>query len=405
VDPRAGEDELNKEANGRRFPSNLPHRFSSPLFLTITGESLETPMAKFRRKTIRGKFSTAMKPTLKWTGLFGAGLLLPCVALERPSNLDTDLPLRAKPAEGVREPVPAPAELAPAPSPRLVPDAGPQAAPPDGPKRPQAPSDVAYLGLGVSPLPEVLAVHLGLQPNAGVVVRSVDPEGPAAAAGVQAHDVIRSVNGTVIHSHDDLRAITAAHAPGDALELSLVQKGHEKTVTAQLAGRPAAPKSNVPPTRGGDGTEQLDGLFEALPREQAERIRRAIEENLRFAEDPQSGGLGGGLDEMRELQRRMLGGMHDLSPQGTMKMSGTSSVRLLDGDGSVEIEVRDGVKEVRVRDRDNKVVWEGPYSTDKEKASVPEKIRARIDRVDLGTMGSGFEFHFGTEPADPKDGH
>jgi hypothetical protein len=345
-----------------------------------------------------------MKRTLKWTGLFGVGLLLPCVALERPSDLETDLPQRAKAAAGLRAP-----EAAPAPGGGGVPEAVPAPAPefapkrlPEVPKRPQAGAEqVAYLGLGVDPLPDVLAIHLGLDPNAGVVVRSVDPEGPAAAAGVQPHDVIRSVGGRVIHSHDELREVTGSHAPGDFLELAVVQKGQEKVLKAQLAARPAAQRLDLPPRQGAERTDHLDEFFEGLPRQQADRIRRAIEENLRFAEDPKSGGLGTDLNGMRELQRRMLDGMLEIAPGGPMKMSGTSSVRLLDGDGSVEIEVRDGVKDVRVRDADNKIVWEGPYSTEEEKASAPEKVRERIDRVDLSTMGSGFELHFGA-PANPK---
>lgn len=339
-----------------------------------------------------------MKATIKWTGLLGAGLLLPCAALERPSNLDTDLPLRAKQAEGVREPEPAPET---APMPRLpqaaAPDPAPQA--PDA-GRLQATDHVAYLGLGVTPLPDALAVHLGLEPEAGVVVRSVDPEGPAAAAGLQPHDVIRSVNGTVIHTHAQLREITAAHVPGDSVELALIHKGQEKVVKARLASRPVVQRGNLPPKPGGDGTEHLEQFFDGLPREQADRIRRAIEENLRFAEDPRIGGIGSGLDSMRELQRRMMDDMLNIAPHGPLKMSGTSSVRLLDGEGSVEIEVRDGVKDVRVRDSDNKIVWEGPYTTDQDKADVPANVRERIDRVNLGTMGSGFEFQFGTKPGE-----
>jgi serine protease Do len=340
-----------------------------------------------------------MKASLR-TGLLSAGLLLPGLAVERPSNLETDLPLRAKPASGAHQ-----AELdepaRPASEP-IEPSVRPQPAP--QPDQPPAREQASYLGLGVSPLPDVLAAHLGLDPLAGVIVRSVDPEGPAAAAGVQPHDVIRALDGTVVRSQTELRALTAAHSPGDFIEMTLIQKGVERTMKAQLAARPASrpvTPDALPGIAGNPLGENLDKFFDGLPPEQAERIRRAIEENLRFAQDPSAGGLLPDGQGIRELQRRMLGGALEI-PDGAIQMSGTSSVRLLDGDGSVEIEVRDGAKEVRVRDRDSKILWEGPYSTEAEKAAVPAEIRSRIDRVDLNGM-SGFHFRFGTEPAGPDE--
>lgn len=326
----------------------------------------------------------------KWTGLLGIGLILPGLAIERPSDLDTDLPLRAKPAAGLQAREDKRDENV---VPRVQADEhGGQA----GSGRAQAPvpqtGRQAYLGLGIGPLPEALRVHLGMEASEGVIVHSVDPNGPAAAVGIEANDVLRSVNGKAVRSQAELRAVTAAHQPGESLDLSLIHKGQERQVKVELGSRVRSEAPAGPAGPFGDG--RLDQFFEGLPREQADRIRRAIEENLRLGEDSEANGLFPDFGGIHELQRRMLDGAFQGMANGTMRMAGTSSVRLLDADGSVEIEVRDGLKEVRVRDRDSKILWEGPYNTEEEKAAAPKEVRERIDRVDFNGI-SGFQFKFG----------
>ena len=73
----------------------------------------------------------------------------------------------------------------------------------------------AYLGVGGSQVPELLGEHLKLEPGHGVVVRSLDPAGPAAKAGLVQNDVITKVGGKPVGSHDGLREAVSAMKPGD----------------------------------------------------------------------------------------------------------------------------------------------------------------------------------------------
>ncbi|MFG2451148.1 trypsin-like peptidase domain-containing protein [Streptomyces sp. NPDC048512] len=63
---------------------------------------------------------------------------------------------------------------------------------------------------------------------------AVSPRGPGAEAGVKAGDVITEVDGTRVHSGEELIVRTRAHRPGDHLRLTLRRGGAERTVTLVL---------------------------------------------------------------------------------------------------------------------------------------------------------------------------
>ena len=86
------------------------------------------------------------------------------------------------------------------------------------------------LGIGLAPahVAARLRASVGLPERDGLLVRSVDPSGPAAAAGVQVGDLVAGAGGQPIREVDDLhRAIDAA---GTSLELLLVRGTGEVTV-------------------------------------------------------------------------------------------------------------------------------------------------------------------------------
>jgi serine protease Do len=80
------------------------------------------------------------------------------------------------------------------------------------------------LGIGVVPLTPELASQLGLRRGTqGVVVQSVEPDGPAAAVGIQAGDVIQEVNRQPVHTPADMRA--ALQKSGNRPPLLLINRG------------------------------------------------------------------------------------------------------------------------------------------------------------------------------------
>lgn len=98
--------------------------------------------------------------------------------------------------------------------------------------------------LGVSLVPARVARRLraavGLAPRDGLLVRDVDPEGPAAAGGIQAGDLIVAVGGQEVAGVDAL-ASAVESAPADApLLLTLVRGSDEVTVEVRFEPPSAA---------------------------------------------------------------------------------------------------------------------------------------------------------------------
>ncbi len=86
--------------------------------------------------------------------------------------------------------------------------------------------------IGVSTAPEV--------DREGLVIIEVVPDGPADAAGIQAGDLIVSVDGEPVTDAGAIGAAVNERKPGDAVELGLRrQSGDQATVTVTLGERPS----------------------------------------------------------------------------------------------------------------------------------------------------------------------
>lgn len=87
--------------------------------------------------------------------------------------------------------------------------------------------------LGVALVPPPVARRMraavGLPPRDGLLVRDVDPDGPAAAAGISAGDLIVSVGGADVTGLDQLMSAVEASA-ADPLTVVVVRGAEEVTV-------------------------------------------------------------------------------------------------------------------------------------------------------------------------------
>ncbi|HEX5556337.1 MAG TPA: trypsin-like peptidase domain-containing protein [Gaiellales bacterium] len=96
----------------------------------------------------------------------------------------------------------------------------------------------AFVGIagGDRPLPPAVRSRVG-RPS-GVEVIGVDPDGPAAAAGVRAEDLIVSVDGRPVERMDDLLRLMVGEAVGVPVTLGIVRAGRPveiALVPAELA--------------------------------------------------------------------------------------------------------------------------------------------------------------------------
>ena len=96
------------------------------------------------------------------------------------------------------------------------------------------------LGVRIQHIDGDLATALGLEEPVGALVASVDPSGPAAAAGLKAGDVILEVDGERVGDTGRLPRMIAERDPGDRVALKLWRDSAEVKAEAVLAAMPAA---------------------------------------------------------------------------------------------------------------------------------------------------------------------
>ena len=121
----------------------------------------------------------------------------------------------------------------------------------------------AYIGIRSSALYPQLATKLGLPVNAGALVSSVVPGGPAQHAGIrggtskvkfqgikwpQGGDVIVAVNGANIVNASDLSEAISKLNPGDVAHLEIIRDGKRQPLDVTLGTRP---DTRAPPSATG----------------------------------------------------------------------------------------------------------------------------------------------------------
>ncbi|MBL9032916.1 MAG: PDZ domain-containing protein [Phycisphaerae bacterium] len=105
---------------------------------------------------------------------------------------------------------------------------------PEPPAPPTPPAKV-MIGINMSEPSEALLEHLGLDAGSCVQVDRVIEGLPAAKAGLKVKDLIVAVDGKRPVTPDSLRASLNEKEPGDTVELTVLRRGIEKTIQAELA--------------------------------------------------------------------------------------------------------------------------------------------------------------------------
>jgi S1-C subfamily serine protease len=79
-----------------------------------------------------------------------------------------------------------------------------------------------------------LGVRVVSQLSGGVLVATVDPGGPAAAAGIKSGDLIVTVDKTAVANTDDLATVLAGLKPGTTIPVVVMRDGKKLTVHVKL---------------------------------------------------------------------------------------------------------------------------------------------------------------------------
>jgi serine protease Do len=96
-----------------------------------------------------------------------------------------------------------------------------------------------FLGVSLEQdLSTSLARKLGLPNTAGALVNDVEPNSPAAKAGIKSEDFVTELNGKKVTDMRQLRLAIAQLAPGTKATVKVLRDGKEKSITATLGTFP-----------------------------------------------------------------------------------------------------------------------------------------------------------------------
>jgi serine protease Do len=95
-----------------------------------------------------------------------------------------------------------------------------------------------WIGVQIQPVTKEIADSLGLKKSEGALVAEPQKDSPALKAGIEAGDVIVTVDGKPVQDARDLAKRIAGMAPNTTVKLGIVRKGSEKTVSVTLGELP-----------------------------------------------------------------------------------------------------------------------------------------------------------------------
>ncbi len=103
---------------------------------------------------------------------------------------------------------------------------------------PPAADTTPYLGIITHAIDDILAESLQVPKRSGVMVSRVEPNSPAAAAGLRSFDVVTQLNSRPVVERGDVREIVRGTKIGDVVSLEVNRLGR---VEIPLAARPNSP--------------------------------------------------------------------------------------------------------------------------------------------------------------------
>jgi len=94
-----------------------------------------------------------------------------------------------------------------------------------------------YLGVVLQNIDSSMAKALQIDEGSGILVSEVVDDSPAAAAGLEAGDIIMAFGGTELAGNSDLTTAVRAAKPGDEVDVVILRGGNRRTMTVEVGER------------------------------------------------------------------------------------------------------------------------------------------------------------------------
>jgi uncharacterized protein YndB with AHSA1/START domain len=145
--------------------------------------------------------------------------------------------------------------------------------------------DQAFLGILISgQVTAEQAAELGIDAEGGIRISGTMPKTGAAAAGLQANDIIVDMGGNVTKDFPTLQAAIRPYRPGDSVKVTYYRDGERKQVVMNLMTRPVPDIPGTPAAL----AEALKELYAQLDKELDEVLANATDEEADYRPDENS---------------------------------------------------------------------------------------------------------------------
>jgi serine protease Do len=129
-----------------------------------------------------------------------------------------------------------------------------------------------WLGVGIQTMSRQLAESFGLDQARGALVAQVQPDSPAAKAGLKTGDVILEFNGQAISDSSDLPPLVGSTPVGSSAKIKVLRDGKEKLLTARVEQLADNSAGSEPVSAAGEGRGRLGVAVADLTREQRSEL-------------------------------------------------------------------------------------------------------------------------------------
>jgi serine protease Do len=132
------------------------------------------------------------------------------------------------------------------------------------------------IGVTIGAVSREVAEAIGLAKAQGALVTNVDPEGPAAKAGVEAGDVVLRFDGRPIESQSDLPRIVGSTKPGTKATMTVWRKGVQRDLQVaviEMAADQQAARRGEPTPRSTAPANALGLTVSDVPAEKLKELK------------------------------------------------------------------------------------------------------------------------------------
>jgi hypothetical protein len=217
----------------------------------------------------------------------------------------------------------------------------------------------AWLGLSASQPPQALRRQLKLQDGTGLVIDFIQPESPAARAGLRQYDLLTRLNDQILINAEQLSVLVRTFKPGNKVHLEFLREGERQSVDTELA------EHEVPPLTDENG---FGGI-----------------QQFQFQPSGTNGFGGGGNGGVMGAGGGFgVGGAPGAPNRGNSKgvRIENHTISLVDGRRQLSIDVADGHRVLTVLDaRSGRVMSKYPIDSDQQIQALPADVKGPLGRL------------------------